>query len=252
MQPLLANISVQGSLKDSSLQNHINTQFFESVEPYIKPEMQDQFAALKAVISSGKSDLTLARDFLLFALNNQLVTSLGCRKAKDRTGVVAALCVQSFLNQKIDSLPNEVKSPAQKTLIKKRFNQKILDKDSVAVWNVHNNTNIKILKVTAFRIEGIPVLERLKYYFKQAPTMIKFSLEQLKKRVSFQHQQNLNQIGALFTSVKLNSQKAFKTRTEITSTRLSRLSQSAFRKISTVSNEFKGSLQKLFSVSVES
>lgn len=180
LETYFANVSVQGALKDDSLQDECNQTTLDAFTRLAPAKLKLRIDDLKAKLAKGKSNSEVARDFLKLALDLGIISSTGCRKGKDRTGVVSGLVTRACLYDDID---NSTLTEAEKTKLKDKFGNTLLDKDSVASWVVWNNTKIVVLKVTEFLITGVSSVNRMKYYFKQMSIVADMAVTGLKKKI---------------------------------------------------------------------
>lgn len=231
LETFFANVSVQGSLKKQDLQNQMNQQTLDRFLEIAPDEKKGEILNLKQKLASGSSSSSLARDFLRIALDSGVISSTGCRKGKDRTGLVCGLVARSYLNEEIDK--TGLKSAKSKEL-KNRFAESLLSEDSVASWVVWNNTRIVVLKVTAFVISGVSYFKRLHYYLKQTGLVIDMAKIGIKRKIQQLPSYDKKNITEIFQRTKTLFTTSVEPLLKRTSTRIARI----FNRIKTSSLNF--------------
>lgn len=128
-------------------------------------EIEVSLNKLEDQIKEGKSNYRLAENLTVLLLKMNILLSLSCASAKDRTGFVAARTIQRFLGEHIDQT---LGTDLNKEKIKRKFANEVLDSTKPAAQVVQDNGHCYILKVSPFHLPGIKTFTRMQYYLRQA------------------------------------------------------------------------------------
>ncbi len=178
------NISVQGHTKNDGLQQLINQ---KSMPELIKiahqkaqehPSKQSFQSGLQLLLTvqknlkKSKSNYSLAESFSVAILKLELVFSMGCFGAKDRTGLVAGRTAVLFIHEELENHPKLKKQPKVLHKLKKRFSESVLSKDKCAARIAYENTQMDVLKCSPIILPGFGPYRRFSYYGEQAKAVV--------------------------------------------------------------------------------
>lgn len=178
------NISVQGYNKNDGLQKEINqsaivkllkTAFQKNKDFPDHKEFLEGLNLLFKVqrsLNQGDSDYQIAEDLSIALLKLEIPLSLSCLSAKDRTGFVAARIAFQFVSEDMIHHSDLKNNDPKLRKLRSKFSKQLLDKEGCAAKVVKDNTNLTVLKCSAFDLPGFNGsiegrARRLSYYFKQ-------------------------------------------------------------------------------------
>lgn len=174
LKTLFANVSVQNHKVNDGAQAEINHLFFIHLRNIFGGSLPQEFLDIEKKIKQGKSNFDIAEQLASAALKYDILLSVGCLSAKDRTGwVCGRVGVSHVLENSCGALPEK-----EKGNLEQEWSREVLSGPALGVCVDCNlraiePQNVQALKLTELNLEGVGIVDRTNQYKKLVDMTLK-------------------------------------------------------------------------------